>query len=285
MPKDILSYFGIKEGSSRDIIIHETCVNSILVKSKIYGVDYAVNPYVGCAHGCVYCYARYIFERKGINPSLWGKVVFVKRNAPSVLLREIRVAKKGLTLLSSVTDAYQFIEKEYMITRKLLDILTKHQYPITILTKSDLVLRDLDLIKRTEAEIGFTIVTIDDKVREIFEPKATPIEKRLLALKKITNMGFHTYVFIGPILPIFTEKDLTLIFEEVNEYGVQRVLVDKLNLKAKNWIFINEALNNFSSKIKYEFWKKAKSKEFYELLRKRIIQLGKKYNIRIDFCY
>jgi len=283
--KDILLYFGIKKESSQDIIVHETHVNSILIRSKIYGVDYAVNPYIGCAHGCVYCYARYIFERRGIEPSLWGKVVFVKRNAPIVLSREVRASKKGLTLLSSVTDSYQFIEKEYKITRKLIEVLAKYKYPIVILTKSDLVLRDIDLIKRTEAEIGFTIVTIDDKVREVFEPRAAPIEKRLLALKKITSMGFPTYVFIGPILPIFTEKDLPLIFEEISEYGVQRVLVDKLNFKAKNWTFIDKALNAFSPKIKHEFWKKAKNRSFYELIRKQVIQLGRKYKISIDFCY
>jgi len=125
------------------MIVKEILCKSVLSKSGISSVDYAVNPYVGCQHGCVYCYARFMKRFTGHGEE-WGEFVDVRVNAPQVLTRELSRTAKGVVLLSSVTDPYQPLEKKYELTRKCLQKLLMYQFPITILTKSTLVLRDLD---------------------------------------------------------------------------------------------------------------------------------------------
>ena len=121
---------------------------SVLTRSRLPEVDYCINPYVGCLHGCIYCYARFMKRFTG-HTEKWGKFIDVKINAPEVLEKELsRSPEKGTVLLGSVTDAYQPIERKYKITRAILEILLKHHFPISILTKSDLVVRDIDLLKK-----------------------------------------------------------------------------------------------------------------------------------------
>ena len=110
----------------------------------------------------------------------WGSFVDVKINAPAILQREMKKAPRGNIMISSVTDPYQPVEDQYKLIRQCLEVLLAYQFPVSILTKSSLVLRDLDLIKRfKEMEVGITITTDDDKIREIFEPNAPSIETRI----------------------------------------------------------------------------------------------------------
>jgi DNA repair photolyase len=181
------------------MIIKEIEAKSILSKSQIY--DYTLNAYVGCQHDCRYCYAKFMKRFTG-HREPWGAFVDVKINAPEVLAREAKRKKKGRVWVSGVCDAYQHLEKKYEVTRKCLAILIENGWPVTIQTKSPLVLRDRDLLKRSDdAEVGFTITTADEQVRKIFEPGAPTIAERAEALAILHREGIRTYVMVAPMLP------------------------------------------------------------------------------------
>ena len=149
---------------------------SILSKSGIDGIAYCVNPYVGCSHGCAYCYASFMKRFTG-HREPWGSFVDVKVNAPMLLEKQTRRAGAGTILLSSVTDPYQPAEARYRVTRGCLEVLAGRHFPVDILTKSPLVLRDLDLLKTFDnLSVGLTITTDDDAMRKVFEPGAPPIK-------------------------------------------------------------------------------------------------------------
>jgi len=219
------------------LIVRDIECKSILSKSGITGVDYAINPYVGCAHGCVYCYAVFMKRFTG-HKEEWGTFVDIKVNAPDVLTRQLRRAKPGNISFGTVTDAYQPLEREYGVTRACLEALLDHPHPISILTKSALVLRDLDLIKKLkDVEVAFTITTLDEEVRRRFEPGASPIAARLEALRAFSEAGIPTWAFCGPLLPGITDDETSLdtLFAQLKRAGVGYVLVDSLNLRGAVW--------------------------------------------------
>jgi DNA repair photolyase len=219
------------------LIVREIECKSILTKSGIPGVDYALNPYVGCAHGCVYCYAVFMKRFTG-HEEEWGTFVDIRVNAPDVLARQLRRAKPGNISFGTVTDAYQPLEREYGITRACLEALVDHPFPISILTKSALVMRDLDLIKKLkDVEVAFSITTLDEQVRRRFEPGASPMAARLEALSAFAEAGIPTWAFCGPLLPGITddEESLDALFGRLKESGVGYVLVDSLNLRGAIW--------------------------------------------------
>ena len=174
----------------------EVYVKNALARSKLENTDYSLNPYIGCEHRCVYCYAPYVLH---IPPEEWNSVVYVKRNIPTVLDRELK-KKDGLITIGTVTDAYQPVEKKYEITRRCLEVLKKHKRKISILTKSSLILRDKDILKEMDTEIGVTLTTLDDDKRIKIEPYASSVEERLKVLEEFVNTN-RTYAFIGPIFP------------------------------------------------------------------------------------
>ncbi len=181
------------------MIVKEIEAKTILSKSQIY--DYALNAYVGCQHNCSYCYAKFMRRFTG-HRERWGEFVDVKINAPELLAREVTKKKEGRVWISGVCDAYQYVEKKYMLTRRCLEILVEHGWPVTIQTKSPLVLRDIEILKRSaDSEVGFTITTADEKVRRIFEPGAPLIAKRVEALGILHAEGIKTFVMVAPMLP------------------------------------------------------------------------------------
>ena len=219
------------------LIVRDIDCKSILTKSGITGVDYALNPYVGCAHGCTYCYAVFMKRFTG-HKEEWGTFVDIKVNAPEVLSRQLKRAKPGNISFGTVTDAYQPLEKEYGITRACLEALLDHPLPVSILTKSALVLRDLDLIKKLkDVEVAFTITTLDEEVRRRFEPGASPVAARLKALRAFSEAGIPTWAFCGPLLPGITDDETSLdtLFAQLKRAGVGYVLVDSLNLRGAVW--------------------------------------------------
>ncbi len=145
------------------MIVREIQAKSILNKSKIF--DYCLNPYTGCQINCAYCYARLFMRRYSGHKEPWGKFVDVKINAPELLRKQLEKARKGTVWVSSVCDPYQPIEAKYELTRRCLIELANKQFPVTIQTKSKLVLRDLDLFRQfDEIEVGVTITTDDEEV-------------------------------------------------------------------------------------------------------------------------
>lgn len=240
------------------VIYKNVLAKSILSKSLIPGVDYCVNPYVGCLHACRYCYATFM-KRFTDHKEPWGSFVDIKTNAPELLQRQLKRARRGTVMLSSVTDAYQPIESKTEITRRCLEILLDCQFPVSILTKSPLVLRDLDLIMRfRDIDVGLTITTDDDRIRKAFEPKAPPIEARVRALRKLSEKGVHTYAFIGPVLPM----DPGALARKLSGH-VNYIFVDRMNyvsktrgifrkLRLEQWLepgFINEIAATLEEEI------------------------------------
>jgi len=191
-------------------------------------VDYCINPYVGCFHGCRYCYATFMKRFTG-HTEPWGSFVDIKTNAPEVLHRQLRTAAAGHVLISSVTDPYQPMEEKYKLTRRCLEVLLPHQPSVNVLTKSPLILRDLDLLKQFKAiTVGFTVGTDNDEIRRVFEPHAPPVEARIQALKTLFEAGLKTYVFIGPLLPMDPEA----LSDKMNPY-VHSLLIDRMNYLSK----------------------------------------------------
>ncbi|MCX7999715.1 MAG: radical SAM protein, partial [Leptospiraceae bacterium] len=145
------------------MIIREVECKSILNKSAI--ADYCINPYIGCQHGCKYCYAAGITFRFRSRVEEWGEFLDIKTNAVTLLSKETKKKKIGRVYLSSLTDPYQPIEEKYELTRRIVEILIKNNFPVTIQTKSYLVTRDLDLLSKGKSnEVGVTIVSMDEKV-------------------------------------------------------------------------------------------------------------------------
>jgi DNA repair photolyase len=203
------------------LIVSEKNVRSVLSKSQVY--DYALNPYVGCGHHCVYCYASFMKRFTG-HKERWGEFVDVKINAPEILVRELKKRRSGRIWVSGVCDPYQPLEKKYRITRRCLEIIVESGWPFSVQTKSALILRDIDILRKAkDCEVGFSITTADDKIRKIFEPGASPIGKRIEALAVLHSAGIPTFAMIAPILP--GAEGLA----EGLEGKVNYVLIDRLN--------------------------------------------------------
>jgi DNA repair photolyase len=163
----------------------------------------------------------------------WGTFVDVKVNAAEVLARQMRRAQQGNIASGTVTDPYQPLEERYEITRACLEVLTDYDFPVSILTKSDLVLRDLDLLHcLRDIEVGFTVATLDEKARRVFEPRSSPISARLEALVKLSGAGIRTWAFCGPLLPFLSdsEEQMNALFGELARAGVSYIYVDSMKL-------------------------------------------------------
>ncbi len=211
-----------------------TC-KSVLSDTKLYGLDYSVNPYTGCRHSCRYCYAVFMKKFTG-HVEEWGEFVDVKENAPEVLEEEVKNKEPGRVLLSSVTDPYQSSEKKHRITRRLLEILQRKGFSVSILTKSSLVLRDIDILKKFEhgkLSVGFTINFSDDADRKIWEPGASTIQERKNALESLRSEGIPTYIHVGPWLEGIT--NLQRIMEETEDL-IYEFQVENLNTRRKETI-------------------------------------------------
>ncbi len=211
------------------MVIREIYARSVLSKSKVY--EYTINPYAGCQHSCSYCYARFMKKFTG-HQEPWGEFVDVKVNSPDLLRKEIEHKRTGRVWMSGVCDPYQPLEKKYELTKKCLEILIEHNWPVTIQTRSPLVLRDIELLKKSnKIEVGMTVTTSDDKIRRLFEPYAPPIKERVRALQELHLAGIKTFVMVAPLLPgaeglapVLTGK-------------VDRVLIDRMNYHHADWVY------------------------------------------------
>ncbi len=204
--------------------IQEIAVKSVMTKSNLPVSDFSVNPYVGCTHACKYCYASFM-KRFTNHPEPWGEFIDVKM-WPPIQHPEKYAGKEAF--LGSVTDCYQPCEAKYQRTRALLEQLQGSGISISIATKSDLVLRDLDLIKTfPNARVSFSINTLDEEFRREMD-RGSSIEKRLAAMKAFYDAGVQTTCFISPIFPGIT--DVKAIIERAKKQ-CNLVWLENLNLR------------------------------------------------------
>lgn len=224
--------------------ITEKHCKTALSKSGL-SYDYTVNPYIGCLHGCTYCYANFMRRFTGHLRDPWGSFVDVKVNLINILARELPKRAGGSVWLSSVCDPYQQPEAKYQLTRRTIQLLSEYpKFTISILTKNTLILRDLELLKpiSDRVDVGFTITTFDEDAQRIFEPHASPVKDRIEAVKRINEAGVPTWVFIAPMLPHVTEIGLEEGLRELREAGVKKLMSDRYNARGS---VINQTLRAY----------------------------------------
>ena len=208
------------------MIVRKTIpVKNWITPSKLPGVDYVVNPYVGCPHKCVYCYAEFMKSFTDHTED-WGDFLDIKQCDRPVPTG--RLDGKSI-VISSVTDPYNAFERQYRNTRQILEQLQGTHAHITIITKSDLVLRDIDLIGNLEnVEVAISLNSLDDTFRRHFEPRAPDAKRRLEALHQLHEAGIGTVLFMSPIFPGIT--DFTEIVK-ASSHWVDTYWFENLNLK------------------------------------------------------
>lgn len=216
-------------------VLNQTYCKAALNKTGIPGYRYCLNPYFGCSHACRYCYADAVLRFSG-HSGKWGEFVAAKVNFPEVLRRELRQKRNlsGRIIFGTVTDAYQPAEAEFGLTRYSFEVFAEERpdAEIDLLTKSDIVVRDVDILKKLKnCSIGFTVTTLDDKVASVLEPGAAPPSARLRAAKRLVAGNLYVWAFIAPVLPGVSDAPgmLEELISDLKEAGVKEVYLDSLN--------------------------------------------------------
>ncbi len=206
-----------------------------LSPSKLPGLKYSLNPYLGCEHGCVYCYSPSTLRDEWIAMN-WGKFVRAKQNIAEVLAKELRKKPRGEVGVSTICDPYQPLEAKLELTRKCIELLSKRSFDVCIQTKSNLVLRDEDVIKPEGFEVGVTITTMDTELAGELEPHASPPDARAQVLEEFSTRGVATWIFLGPIIPEINDSEENIRrVVEVAKRTNSRLIYDRLNLR--RWVF------------------------------------------------
>jgi len=206
----------------------QTLINQVARTSDV-PFDWTVNPYRGCEHGCIYCFARPYHEYLGFSMGLDFETKLVaKMDAPKLLLRELaKPSWKGEPIvMSAITDIYQPIEKKLEISRQCLSIMVDCAQPVSTMTKSALVLRDVDLWAKASAQhtgsVTVTLVTLDDKLAKDLEPRAAAPTRRLHVIRELVKAGVRVSVNIAPVIPGLTDKELPAILQAIADAGATR---------------------------------------------------------------
>jgi len=209
-------------------VFPKTIVNK--VTSPDVGMLYSLNPYQGCEHGCVYCYARNSHEYWGYGAGLdFENTILVKKNAPELLEKKLKSNhwKAYPISLSGNTDCYQPIEKKEQITRKLLTLFLKYKHPVGIITKNSLIQRDIDILttlaKDNLVVVFLSITSLNEHTRRILEPRTTSIKKRLETLEKLNQAGIPTNVMMAPIIPSINSHEILPLCKEISNRGAKSV--------------------------------------------------------------
>jgi DNA repair photolyase len=190
------------------------------------GFDASLNPYRGCEHGCIYCYARPTHEFLGFSSGLdFESKIMVKQNAPELLRAELASPKwKPQTIImSGVTDCYQPVERKLKLTRRCLEVLAEFRNPVAIITKNFLVTRDVDVLselaKYNCASVCLSVTTLDTELRKVMEPRTSPPSARLAAIRKLSEAGVPVSVNVAPIIPGLTDHEIPKILQAARDAG------------------------------------------------------------------
>lgn len=247
--------------------------SKVLVPTGISIAPYVINPYRGCGFGCIYCYSQKnkCFRKR---TERWGEFVDVKINCPEILESELIYIKPDRVLLGSTTEVYQQIEEKYSLTRGIIELLNRHNIPITILTKSRLILRDIDILYN--AQVCFTVNLHNDISCRFFEPNSPSIEDRFLTVRRLREKGIYTYIHVGPILPGFTDVEQIM--------GYFFGITDRLDFESFNyWMSPPEAMDTKINKEIFMF--KEAYCSYWEDLRRKIIELNRQFGYKINFYF
>ncbi len=208
--------------------VRQISCRQALVPSSLPGLDYALNPYRGCSHGCAYCYAPNVLHET----REWGTFVDVRGDMPAILRKDLRRKRSGTVGVGTVTDAYQPIEARFRLTRACLIRLIDSPLRVSVQTKSSLVLRDLDVLTRFKRlDVGVTLTTLDPYLTRAIEPLASPPRQRLETLRILVDSGIEVWAFVGPFLPGLDGGKVETLAKELHDAGVMKVMGDRLRVR------------------------------------------------------
>lgn len=269
--------------------VNEIEAKSMLVESKLPASDYVVNPYTGCSFACAYCYASFMGRFVGEPIEAWGEYLSVKTNAVDVFRSDLQrlpsSKRKSTILLSSVTDAWQGPEKKYRLARGILEVLRDNAYPgfVSILTKSPLILRDIDVIGRLAAkEVGVTVTTTDDKIGRFMEAHAPLASERLKTLAELNAAGLSTYAFVGPLFPHYRLRGdlLEELFQALKGVGTTTIFAEHLNTSQYILRRIEPLLVDADENVR-AIYESARTDEHRRALSDMVMNLVHKYGFEI----
>ncbi len=220
----------IEDSSKSDTQYFKDNPKSIInqVSSPDLGMYYSVNPYQGCEHGCVYCYARNTHEYWGWSAGLdFETKVVMKPNAPDLLKKNFNDPKyvPYPVAIAGNTDAYQPIERKMGITRQLLQVCLEYKHPVSLITKNSLILRDEDLLRELAAKnlvkVHFTVTTLDEDLRRAMEPRTAPAGKRLSAIQKLSGSEIPVDLLLAPVIPGLNDHEMPAILQAASNHGAR----------------------------------------------------------------
>lgn len=231
---DFLNYCEIESESADNNktyyleIYPKTILNK--VTSPDIGFSYSMNPYQGCEHGCIYCYARNTHEYWGYSAGLdFERKILYKANAPELLEKKLRSKswQPQNIMFSGNTDCYQPIEKKLEITRKMLQVLLKLKHPVSMITKNALILRDLDILKKMAelnlVRVSISITSLSEETRRVLEPRTATIKKRLETVQILSENGIPVNVMMAPIIPSINSYEILPLVKKISELGATSV--------------------------------------------------------------
>ncbi|WP_299248840.1 radical SAM protein [uncultured Aquimarina sp.] len=272
---DQLNLFGEspKKSSLGKVNIEYKLAGSILTPASGFmaDYDYTLNPYSGCSFGCTYCYAAF-FSRDKSKMDTWGEWITVKENAIALLRKKRRKPLIDKTIyLSSVTDPYQPIEKDLMLTRQILEeLLAYHKVRLVIQTRSNLITRDIDLLKQFEAlQVNMTVTTDSEKVRKVFEPFCPGNKQRIKAIKEVHLSGIQSCITMTPLLPISNPSNFA---NELLSTGIERYIIQPFHKDKGKFV---RGTREEALKILNEYnWGDEEYQRVLNIMRQRIPNLG-----------
>jgi DNA repair photolyase len=198
------------------------------VDSPDLGMMYSMNPYAGCEHGCIYCYARNVHEYWGYSAGLdFERKIIVKINAPQMLRKTLTHPKwePHPIMLSGNTDCYQPAEQKYRLTRGLLEVCNEFNQPVGILTKNSWIIKDKDILqelaKKKLVSAMVSITSFNEELRRVMEPRTATAKQRLKVIEELSSAGIHTGVMMGPMIPGLNEHEMQRIMKEASEAGAK----------------------------------------------------------------
>ena len=240
----------------------DSLIKKITTKDKLFNGNYTVDPYQNCEFGCSYC------------DSSIDKTIFIKINSVKVLKKELEKITNGVIIIGSVNDPYQDAEKNFNITRNLLKIIKQKNFSCHILTKSDLILRDIDILTEImNCTVTISIISIKNSILKIFEKNTPSTSLRLDLIKKLSDIGLKTGLAIIPILPYIVEDELRDIVKTAKKHKAQYIIQKPLELKGDQKTLFIDLLKNYRKDLVDKY--KRLYKDSYLPDKKYIFKLNK----------
>jgi DNA repair photolyase len=242
----------------------KTIVNK--VNSPDVPLEYSLNPYQGCEHGCIYCYARVTHQFWGFSAGLdFEQKILVKKNAPELLAKKLQSKswKAHPIMVSGNTDCYQPCERKFEITKQLLEVFWKYRHPVGLITKNSLILRDLPILKKLAAEnlvhVAISVTSLDESLRKFMEPRTASGFNRLKVIKKLSEEGIPVFAMLAPIVPGLNDHEIFDLVKATSEAGAKSCTFQIVRLNGEIGIIFEDWLEKTFPDKKEKVLNKIKS--------------------------